>query len=331
MNLPDPDLEQSLRATFRAHEYLADGRPPEAPPSGPRQRIRSASAAVVAASVLVCVVVGAVYWQNEGQRYTPKPLASAAQPADHIAVTRTKLADLMAAAVLPPDAAYRDAAPVADLTGPAGAPGTTNVLTETRWFIAPGTPVQASAYLVAHAPAQLRYRGPTGSVASGGTVRTDLTFIDPQEDSSAYTAVQLTVSLVETSIGIAGRVDTQAVWLPIRGPNTQVPLPVTSVDVIHQSAAGGTTSQTFTGDQARALATIVNSARAANPGVRSCPAQVGTPDSERLTFHSAGGAAVELVVRFEACPVAYVEVAGRVQQPPLDPETITASLRHLHR
>ena len=327
MNPPDADLEQSLRATFRAHEHLADGRPPAAPPSRPRQRVRSA-AAVVAASVLVCVVVGAVYWQNEGQRATPKPLASAAQPADHhITVTRTKLAGLLSDAVLPPDAAYRDAAPVPDLTAPAGAPGTANVLTETRWFIAPGTPAQASAYLVAHPPAQLRYRGPTGSVASDGHVRTDVTFIDPLEDSPAYTTVQLTVSLVKTSTGIAGRVDTQAVWLPTRGANTEVSLPVTSVDVVHQSAAGETTSWTITGDQARTLGTIVNAARAANPGVRSCPAQTGTPDTERLTFHSSGGAPVDLVVRSGACPVAYVEVTGHVQEPALDAQTIMRSLR----
>jgi len=188
---------------------------------------------------------------------------------------------------------------------------------------------EAVAYVLAHPPVDLRYRGPGGTVYPDGRERRDLTFIDMQEHSTAFTGAQLTISLIETPSGVAGRVDAQAVWLPTRSANTQVPLPIESIDVARHSGSGGPVSRTITGQQATDLAVKVNSVRAANPGVRSCPGETTPPDYDLLTFHSRSARTTLFVIRLGACGAAYVQVDGKAQLPYLDPESLPETVQQI--
>lgn len=331
MSPHDGDLEDALRDAFRAHEYLAEGQQPNwaPPPRAPRSRTRVVAA--VAASTLIAATVGLVYETHGGPEPTPGTPVTRPTHDPHIAATRRWVSDTLSRAPVPPGAQRRDRAPVAQLDWDQPLPADWNTLTATRWFLAPGTVDQATTYLLAHPPTGLTWNGGTGSVTvyPDGRQVHQLTFNDRQDRNAAYTGAQVTTSLFDTPTGVAIRIDVEAVWLATRGPNTQVPFPVLSVELVHQSESGHSASRTVTGPDADALAHLVNAARAANPRPRLCPAETAVPDSARLIFHSSARTTT-VVIRLGGCPAAFVQIDGQTQTPAIEEtETLRAAVARL--
>lgn len=317
MTRHDTDIERSLRQVFAEHEHLADGPQPVVPIDRSGGWLRAPIPIVILACALAVAAGGIAHLALTPERVTPQPAASVGATVDpHISVTETRLDEISSQINLPPSALEQDRAPVPELIPLGQSPGTANVLTRTRWFVAPGTVAEATAYLVAHPPPGLSYRGPGAAIYPDGRERTELSFLNLEEANVAYTSDQLTVSLFGTASGVAGRFDAQAVWLPTRSENTLVPLPVTSVDVFRSSGIVESAKAALTGEAAANLGRLVNSMRAANPGLRSCPQSQQPADSVRLVFHSSRLTTV--ILRLGPCATAHVEIDGQIQLPALD-------------
>jgi hypothetical protein len=126
-----------------------------------------------------------------------------------------------------------------------------------------------------------------------------------------WTELELLVAVAPAPGGVAIRVDAEAIWLPQRPPDEQIPAGVTSV-VLVRIADGNTIGAGLRMTGARRLAAVVNGLPVLAPeDAHSCPAYVGARD--KLTFHGPDGA-VHVEASTSEC--GYVKVGDPGPQEP---------------
>ena len=309
----DGDLERSLRRAFRDHEHLADPHAAahvvrEVRARGSRRSYRTPLVALVVAGLLAAA--GVLDLHQRGR----VDVAHGGQA--NVAATRHRVTELIALSPVLPGAHALTRSPVADLDKPPSVPVSDNVVSQSRWWTAPGTVEAAVAWLTAHPPGGLSYVGAGSSSGPGQLPKQDLTF-SSRASHAAYAQDQLLLSVVPLGNGVAVRADAQAIWLPDRTAASAVPLPVDSVELRITRPGTRARAATVRGERGEELARAVNALPAVAPGRYSCPAViVGRDSSDVLTFHTRQRVVV-VTVDLTGCTSVTVSVHGPARQPAL--------------
>jgi hypothetical protein len=272
--------------------------------------VRVLAPALAAAVVVAVAVVGALLAGSPRHH----------QPADKPAPQHTPYADtlraverLLNAAPVLPGADVVDHAPTPALQQPFMQPGSPNDVDRIRWWTAPGTVNAALAYFRAHpAPGVVKWT----SEGRGNPIHSLLFNASGAQwtNPTAYAVPGLFISVVQLGDHVAVRANAHAVWLPQRTPAEQIPMNVTSVDVIlDRHAYAPRITRTLAAPAARSLATVVNSLPVEIPGGR-CPADIGFTDT--LTFHTPT-TVIRVAVEVEGCQPVTVTRPGGAPQPVL--------------
>lgn len=193
------------------------------------------------------------------------------------------------------------------LAGPgSGPPATPNVVDDHAWWLVPGTPSEALAYICAHLPPGTT-RSSSGGGLSGPNIPENTTsgFILP---GGAGTLVVWAVRLANGSTAL--RVDAQVVWITPRPTSQTIPAGArllqiavngsipSGIDPLRSSVLDSLPARVESSEQIEATVAVLNHLRTAQPGVRSCPFDRGT--SIELSFFTAP----------ESPPLAAAEIAA---------------------
>jgi hypothetical protein len=272
-------------------------------------------APALAAAAVVAVTAGVLLSQHQPapRRASPEQRSSAVSPRT---ATQRVVERLLAAAPIVPGATPVGHSPTKPLDQPMFEPGSPNVISRTRWWTAPGTP-DALQFFRTHLPAGVT---PGGSSSTGGRgPNVQGLFFDasgPQwRRPAVYTELALLVSVTPLGNGTAIRVDAQAIWLPQHTADEQIPLSVTSVEVVvDRRGSAATVRRQLDASDARSLAAVVNHLAVSTSGIFHCPMDRGFTDT--LTFHDTRG---EIVVRADVggCTPVKVLINGNQRVPTL--------------
>ena len=284
-------------------------------PVSTRPRHRRVLLAVVAAVAVGALVFGVDELTGTAAGALRKAVAKTSSPRT---ITERAVADLLAAAPVPPGAHPMTKSPIAALDQPPTSPASDNLVSRTKWWTVGGTPDSALRYVNGHLPAGLQRTEGFGEMRGPGLL---LDYLSSAADGSRwtrptiYTELQLLVSVTPLGSGVAVRVDAQAIWQPQRTAAEHVPSDVTSVEIVSdRNGTAPTVRRTLGSRAAEALAHIVNSLPTLAPSSlpSSCPQAMYT---DTLTFRGPGGAVVVRAVG-HCRPVTFVS-AGRAA-PQLD-------------
>ena len=243
---------------------------------------------------------------------SPSPAASPRQRAEADA------AAILASFDAPPGARRLLAAPALDggvLKTASDFPGSTALVDDTSWWLAPGQP-QA---LLTWEKGRLPHEFAPGDATFGQTM-SDTFSLPPV--SGVLNTRDLVVEVVSAGGGrTAIRVDAQVTWQPPRSPAERVPsaarvVTISQLPSLLPHGRRPLPSVTIT-DAAvtKRIAALVDQLPVSTLGIMSCPAMVG--GGIELTFRARAGAPVLAVVNSQGgCDTVLFTIAGR-QQPAL--------------
>lgn len=309
----DERLARALREAVPEPERTLDGGLIRANAAA-RARRRHRLAPALAAAAVIAVAAGVLLTLHR-----PAPKAHPDQPAAADSpqlITLRAVERLLAAAPDVPGATPLDSSPTAALDQPGSSPASPNVIRRTRWWTAPGSPAAALQFFRTHQPAGVTASGTSSATGGGGPTVQGLSFSASGTQwrrPAAYTELELLVSVTPLGSGVAIRVDADAIWLPQRTADQNIPLSVSAVDiVVARSGSAPTVRRTLGAATARSLATVVNHLPPATPGGISCPMDRGFTDT--LVFHDRRNL---VTVRAEVggCGPVIVLVSGRTDGP----------------
>ncbi len=238
-------------------------------------------------------------------------------------------ASLLSALPLPPGATHSALEPAGDdsvLAHPGeGPPVTPNVVDDSAWWLVPGAPATVLAYIAAHRPAgttlALKGFGSTGT--NGASFESE--GIEWPPIRNILTMRWLVLEAVQLPGGSTGlRADAQVVWLTPRPVSEQIPpgssrLRVSVRDTIPVNRPRRRVLTVTSPRALRRIVALLNALPAAQPGVKSCPADFGV--IVRLALYARRGArplAVALVDP-SGCGGVELTIGGR-RQPSLEGE-----------
>lgn len=274
-----------------------------------RRRPTTLIAALAAAAVVAAVAIGVSLFPRpartiagDGTAATGSAIPSSSTPptgsttpptGDPHAETDALLAQLLAAVSPPPGASPAQTPPDPAVSDAASGPGSDNALEQAKWWTAPGSVDDVLAFYRAHPPDGLTLSGlsSTGNTRTGSVGPESLIFNSPDTDYARE--VQVSISVIAMDSGVAVGAYAQAIWIPVRDPDT-VLAGVSSVDVVvTRTKAPGrpgapTVTRTLTGADAQTLTDAINALPVPTPGVFSCPAMFGGITDD-LTFVTAAG------------------------------------------
>jgi hypothetical protein len=242
-----------------------------------------------------------------------------ASAATNLAAAQADTAAAIAGLALPPGAIPSAVEPAGDgsvLANPLSEPATPNLVDGHAWWIVPGSPAAAVAYVHAHPPATATCATP----APGGSP--SISYVTDQCSLPGRAGVlderALLVVAVQLPDGTTGlRADAQAVWLVPRSASERIPTGARRL-VVSVTAPGHPHRQSVTVtsrpriDRVRAL---LDALPLAQPGVRSCPA--GFAVRVRLAFYTRTGRTPLAVAAVDpmGCGGVNLTIRGRVEPP----------------
>lgn len=204
----------------------------------------------------------------------------------------------------------------------AGPPATPNVVDDHAWWLVPGAPAQVLAYIREHLPA-----GATRALTSRGLTGTNVP--DNEAEAFAWPPIAdvsamrwLVVEVVQLPDGSTGlRADAQVVWLTPRPVSETIPpgsrlLRISVNGSLKEEQPKQRPLVVTTARKIRAIVALLDALPAAQPGVRSCPADFGI--RVRLAFYAGHGRRplVLAVVDPHGCGGVQLTIGG-TQQPAL--------------
>jgi hypothetical protein len=209
--------------------------------------------------------------------------ASASGSAANKAAARSDASSLLARLSLPPGSKRSASAPTSVLSQPGLRPANLNLVDDHAWWIVPGTPRAALAYVAGHRPAGSKVSG-----AGDGTGYTLEEFSWPAIRGvlSTRTLIVEVAQLADGSTGL--RADSQVVWITPRPASDRVPVGTDRVQVTvtrFGRRAQGPLRVTATKRVDR-IVRLINSLPAAQPAAIFCPADFGI--LVRLDFYAGG-------------------------------------------
>ncbi len=248
-------------------------------------------------------------------------------PAENESAAQSDAASLLAQLPLPSGATQSATEPAEDeslLARPgSGPPATPNVADDHAWWLVPGAPAEALAYIRAHLPAGTT-RPVTGGRLTGPNV--------PQNESEAFAWPPITdvlatrwlvVRVVQLPGGSTGlRADAQVVWVTPRPASETIPRGSHLLRVsVHGSLKREQPTQrpfsVTSSKRINAIVALLNALPAGQPGLRSCPADFGI--RVRLAFYARPGVAPLAVAEVDPQGCGGVELTiGGQPQPGLE-------------
>jgi hypothetical protein len=207
------------------------------------------------------------------------------------------------------------------LKAPPYYPNTPDLVTATRWWVAPGRPQAVLAWVAAHLPAGFS-NGGTGSTGDG-TVSIWFDEFDLPVVASLLDSRAMLVQVAGDGAGrTAIRVDAQVVWLPAKPAAERIPAdarvvtvrPEVSVPPLADGKPADPPVTITSPVRVAAIAAAVDNLPVWPPGVYVCPAFSGT--EIRLTFRtSLHGPAVAELDGDVGCNGVSVTIDGRSMLP----------------
>jgi hypothetical protein len=138
--------------------------------------------------------------------------SAVASPASYAAAARADAAQLLTRLSLPPGSTPSAGAPAAGLADPAiGPPATPNVVDEHAWWVVPGPPAAALAYVDSHRPAGSQ---PAGTGSGNDVTSHEFAWFPVAGVLATRELVVAVAALPDGSTGL--RADSQVVWLTPR-------------------------------------------------------------------------------------------------------------------
>lgn len=204
-----------------------------------------------------------------------------------------------------------------------GPPATPNAIDTSAWWLIPAAPPAVLAYIEAHRPAEsMPASTGTGSTGTNGTKYEVTTYALPQVAGVLDTR-QIVIELVRLPDGSTGlRADAQVVWVTPRPPSEQIPPGTRQLRVSVKSSIKGNKPKqrplTLTSPRRlREIVALINALPAAQPGIRSCPADFGI--GIRLAFYPAHKATPLAVATIDpyGCQGVQLTIRGH-REPPLE-------------
>lgn len=231
-------------------------------------------------------------------------------------------AALMAALRLPPGAASSSTEPAGGgtvLAKPPVRPATPNLIDDHRWWVVPGDPAAVLVFIRQHPPAgSTLFQSGSGNIGPGFAVLGYAWPARPGVLSSRWLVVE-TVSLPGGSTGL--RADAQDVWIKPRPRSERIP---SGVDRLAVSVVSGRrviqgTLRVMAARRVRRVVALINGLELAQPGVESCPVDLGV--DVRLAFYRRRAAQPVAVALVDAsgCEGVTLTIRNR-RQPPLTSE-----------
>jgi hypothetical protein len=258
---------------------------------------------------------------------------AAASPAQRAAADAVSL---LAAFRPPPGATRADPLKVA-LLAQVDEPMSPDLVTRTRWYLAPGQPLAVLAWVTVHCSSGMTLAGASGQgwiPARCGSVRQlreprlpgmrpGMHFPPVWDDMFSAAAGELLVSVAGDGPGkVAIRVDAQVMWLPAKPAAERVPAAAKIVTITHvrgsQPQQAGDVPVTIT-DPAKVarIAAIVDGLPVFPPGIMFCPLSDGS--GMRLTFRATlSGPALAVVTAATGGCGAVAVTIGDKPMPTLD-------------
>jgi hypothetical protein len=287
-------------------------------PAPAMRRWRRASIGAVLAVTCAWILTGVSDATVPGAPTTGRSVSAAANMAAASSAANSLLGELSlpAGAVSSADEPAGDASALAR---PDGFPATPDVADDTGWWILPGTPAAALAYVEAHAPAGSKVTGrSTGNQGPDGSTVSATTFsLPPVPD--VLVSRELVVEVVGLTGGSTGlRADAAVVWLTPRPATEQIP---PGTQRLRITVTGGFPGQrpkqrpvvVATAKRIRAAVAILNRLPVAQPGTIVCPADFAI--RVRLSFDRGSRALAVAVVDPAGCEGVTLTLAGRAQPP----------------
>lgn len=239
--------------------------------------------------------------------------------ASNEAAARADAARLESRLTLPASARASSVEPAGDhsaLAGPWSFPATGNLVDLHQWWLVVGSPHSVLAYIRAHPPRGSSLNGSSGS-SGDPTNFAGLGFGWPA-DLRVLTSRELLVAAVQLPGGVTGlRVEAQDVWLTPRPASEQIPSDAARLRVTVSRGSRRlrgplvyTTAKTL-----GAVAGLLNSLPAVQPGAEHCPADRGT--SVTLRFYDPGGgqSVADARVHDGVCGEVALSLGGEAQPP----------------
>lgn len=311
----DERLARALREAVPEPNRMLDGATIRASATKhPRHRYRLAPA--LAAAAVLAVVAGVmltVHHSGPDRGHTDHTGGTDSPQA----ITLRVVERMLASAPVVPGATRVDHSPTQALDQPLSTAGSPNTIGRTRWWTAPGTPAATLQFVRTHLPAGLTAGGTSRSGGSGPDVQGlffDATGTQWSRPAS-YTGLELLVTVTPLGSGVAIRADSEAIWLPQRTADQNIPLTAGSVDVVLDRRGNApTVRRTLGASAARSLATVVNHLPVATPGITHCAVNRGFTDT--LVFHDQRGS-VTVRAAVGGCSGVTVTIGGDTRGPAL--------------
>jgi len=264
-----------------------------------------------------------------GTRATDAARSAASPPrtiAENEAAAHAEAEALLAQVPLPPGATPSATEPAGDdslLARPAeGPPDTPNVVDDHDWWVLPGTPREALAYIKAREPAEARYNFTHGSGGGPGEPQNEFMVFTWPPVAGVLDTRQLALEAVQLPGHSTGlRADAEVVWLTPRPASEVIPagarvMRISVLDVIALKIKQRPLVVTNPRRIARVVA-LLNALPAWQPGVSGCPNDSGVRVRLvlRLRRHLTPQAVAD--INPEGCGGVALTIAGK-RQPALE-------------
>ncbi len=290
--------------------------------------------ALVCAAVVALGTASALAVSATGPRSPEGESSVAPDEATNEHAAEADAAALLGTLTLPAGAIASSTEPAGDggalASAGLGPPATPNVVDDRTWWIVPGSSSATLAFVRSHPPAGAAPAGSDRGAIAGETTFESQTFAWPAR-AGVLSTRWLVVTVAQLSDGSTGvRLDAQVVWVTPRAASERIPagahrLAVSPLSEIKGGAAPA--QRPFSVDSPKRIAAVVallNSLPVAQPGLRSCPLDLGI--IIRLAFYARGSSAPAAVARIDpgGCRGVQLTIGGKLQ-PPLDGEALPAT------
>lgn len=276
--------------------------------------VAAASAIVVSGALPACAAA------TDRPAARAQPASVAAVPSVHTREAATRLAaDLLDRAVAPPGSKIVSTSPLPALDQVMSAPSTPNLASSSRFERVPMASAATVAFFAGTVLPGFALSGPGGSTFTDPTVEGVRTvYADMLSIPDGVAGAGLLFQVVAVpGLASAVRIDAQVTWLPPKPAAAEVPgqdavAEVSRTPTIPTEGLGAPTARrsVLVTDPAgfRELADSANRLRTDLPGVRSCPADVGTRYG--IAFSRSVGAEPDLVLTAGICGAVLASARG---------------------
>lgn len=290
-------------------------------------RLAALAVAAVASASLVAVAVSTDA-AVQHTRHWATTAGDRPTAASNLAAAAADASWLLSQVALPAGSSPSATEPAGDngtFSNPGSAPDTPNLVDDHSWWVVPGSPAAVILYAVQHVPA-----GSTRSSSGSGQIYEEAGLEWPPE-GEVLASRMLIFTATELPGGLTGlRADAEDVWVTPRSASEVLPAGSRLLRVSVQAGNGKQRPLAITSPRRiAAVAAILNSLPALQPGTGSCPADFGV--TIRLAFYRRGAPSPRAVANIDTsgCGGVALTLDGR-EEPELSSEPLPGLRGSVH-